>query len=145
LLAGGDDHALPVAQAFVHLLAAELDHRAPHHEGLDGGNAQFHRLLQGQIHALAAGDALGQGDAQGRLPFRGGAAGDARERGLAAQFQDGGVLRAIAVEQGERIAVAQAQGAHGMARRLEGQFDLAAGRQGQVAVEAGHHGWPRVG
>jgi hypothetical protein len=87
LFAGGNDDAAPVAQAFFGLLAAQLDHAAPHHQRLNGGDAKLDRFLQCQVHAFATGNALRQRDSQVRFALRFGMPAQPHRRSLALLLQ----------------------------------------------------------
>ena len=57
LFAGGNDDLLPVPHALFRPFPAQLDDAAFAGQRLDGGDAEFHGFLQGEIHFVAAGNA----------------------------------------------------------------------------------------
>ena len=67
LLAGGNREPAPVRTFACRALRRKAGNRALGCQWLDRGNAQFHCLLNGEIHAFAARYALGQHQLDGRF------------------------------------------------------------------------------
>ena len=140
LLAGSHGHGLPVGTFFVGPLAAQAQHAAFGHQGLDAGNAQLGGFFDQPVHAVIGGHAHGQMD----LPL-----GFSLYRKVSAHLHlhvaaphagDGGFkLAAVhgATEQRDHPARLHAQHLH-VARGAGGQVDQLTGLQGCGAVESGH-------
>ncbi len=138
LLTGMDDDALPVGQAPFQALPRQFHVAARGKQGADALDAQFRCLLQGVVHALPAGDPLGENDVQGgfHVPFQGCADFHFGVTAAACQ-QDGRVFPALAIEEDEGGAGFEAQHPQQMTAGGLVQLQARAGLQGNGLVDAG--------
>jgi hypothetical protein len=110
LFAGAGHHRAPVRQPLFRAGGIQLHLRAFGQQRHDARHAQLGRLLHDQVHLLAARHALGQGQRQRRLVLQSLLRLDPHGHlTLAHREDDRGVVVAVAVEHGERIAGAHAQ------------------------------------
>ena len=135
---------LPVLHAALRAFVLEFDDAALGRDGLDGGHAEFHGLLQGDVHAIAAATVPAParhaaGDSRSTSTMRTGldrdiAAFDARDARLE--------FAAEAVEQHDGLTDAESQHAHRMMRGIRLQARLPSRcRACRWTVKAG----PRLG
>ena len=130
LFGGGFDHGLPVRLFLGEPVTFELDLAAFGEHGADRGHAQFHRLGQGEVHAITACDGLIEGDRQRRFAFRRIPGFDRQRHALAPRLADARpVFMAIAVEQRNRCVAVEAQHGGQMMALGIGQFDYLADRE----------------
>lgn len=118
-------------------VASQPDHAAPGEQGADLGDAQFNRLLDREVHALALGDADPQVDPKGQGRFG--------LTGLTYPDQDllpvggedrGGIITAIPIKDDEVVAGSQPQYLNQVLDRRGGQGQVLTGRQGQIHENA---------
>ena len=109
LFAGVDDDLLPVLHPAGLLLFVEFDHAALGEDGGDAGDAQFGGFLQGEVHALAAGDADQQVDGEFRLGFFEHQFAQVGGGALLAELSEGGGVLLAVVEEVDVVAGLQAQ------------------------------------
>ncbi len=107
--------------------------------GHDRAHAEFGRLLQRPVHALAARDGLHQRDVQRRLREPGRACADADQHAVALDGEDLALeIAAAAVEGDDGRALAQAQHARDVVRRRGRQREVRIGRERRIDENAGH-------
>ncbi len=139
LATGRRHHVVPVRHALLGPCRIQL-HLGP--LGVDRNDrrhAQFGGLLQDQVHLLAAGDALQQGDGQRRFVVDGLHRVDAGlDLALAGHGQRRAVVMAVAIEQYAGISLAQAHHPYQVVGRLFRQGHGLAAVQRQVDGAAGH-------
>ena len=139
LAAGRSHHVVPVRHALLGAGRIEFHFGALGIDRNDRRHAQFGCLLQDQVHLLAAGDTLQQGDRQRRLIADGLHRIDACLHLAFSNHRQGrAVVVAIAVEQHAGIAFAQAHHAHQVVGGLFRQGHGLAAVQRQVDGTAGH-------
>ena len=116
LLASPDQHLLPVRNAFVGALGVETHHAPLAVKGLHAGDAELDRLLQCEIHALAARDRLRENAGERRFAVDRVAGGKLDRDGvLVNAIDDGSEFDAVA-EDNDLIAHRSAQHVHQVMR-----------------------------
>ena len=121
------------------LLLIEAHDAACRQHGRDRGHAQFRGFLQRPIHALAARDALDEGDLQGRLGGAGRGIAEADGDFIAFDAHDfGAEFLAAAIEYTKRCTLAHTQDAGDVVTAGGGQVDFGATGQRAVAKYSVH-------
>ena len=139
LAAGRGHHVVPVRHALFRPCRVQLHLGALGVDRNDRDHAQLGGLLQDQVHLLATGDALQQGDRQRGFVVDGLHGVDADlHLALAGHGQRRAVVVAIAVEQHAGIAFAQAHHPHQVVGGVFRQGHGLAAVQRQVDGAAGH-------
>ena len=139
LATGRHHNAVPVRQPLLGAGGVQLHFGPLRVHRYKGLHAQLGGLLQDQVHLLATGDALQQGDVQRRFVVQRGGRLDTYLRvALAHCHQGRAVVLAIAIEQHAAIAFAQAHHADQVVGGILGQRQGLPDRQRMVDMAAGH-------
>jgi hypothetical protein len=129
-----------VREAPLGAVGVELHHAADRAERLDRANAELYRLLQGVVHALAAGDRLRERHHERGLAVHLDASRDLdRDAAAFGARDDAGILGAVAVEERHRVSRREPQHARRVVRlrwrqraggaRLQRRLDVQPGRR----------------